>query len=622
MDELTSLVAGLLSMLHPAAPEIFPGSWAWTVSLLGIGVGLLPTVGALLVALLRRAIGSSYGGGAGIVLVATGLLWAGLLPYLGFLATGRVMDRVAAGSPVSGLDEDDLATLGEPVGVPFVGPYFDPVFGSQAEYLSTGSVGGSFALTEETLFGVLPGALVLLPLLTVLFVLVQARTALRRGPRWPGKAFWLPVLAVAVLTMGVPAWTAAHLWLGAAVGSFAGMLVVPLVGAPRERAPRPRRPDPVRASRRPDPVPPAPVRSAPIRTPDRSVARTRVEDVGAARASLADRMAERFAAREAAPPVTPDAPPALFGGPPSRRPPTPTLVAPLAAGAAAGAPGRPRFRLIRRLGEGGFGKVWLAEDTRLGRTVALKAAHAPDAETEQRIEREATALRSVRHPHCVRIFDLVNASSDPGLAGLDGLVIVMEYVDGQSLGELVRGRGLLDDIAAARVWATVAGALDAAHGIGVMHRDVKPGNVIVDAGGLAHLIDFGIARKSGDATLTQAGFVLGTPDFLAPEVAAGQRATPASDSWQLAATISYALTGHPPRGGHPDAVSGLRAAASGAPLSHLPPRSAHLALLHAAMDNDPARRPSLYDARHALEDWLRRTGASPDGPVTVVTARP
>ncbi|MCX6465975.1 MAG: serine/threonine-protein kinase, partial [Pseudonocardiales bacterium] len=301
---------------------------------------------------------------------------------------------------------------------------------------------------------------------------------------------------------------------------------------------------------------------------------------------------------------------------------TPTLVAPLAAGAAAGAPGRPRFRLIRRLGEGGFGKVWLAEDTRLGRTVALKAAHAPDAETEQRIEREATALRSVRHPHCVRIFDLVTASSDPGLAGLDGLVIVMEYVDGQSLGELVRGRGLLDDIAAARVWATVAGALDAAHGIGVMHRDVKPGNVIVDAGGLAHLIDFGIARKSGDATLTQAGFVLGTPDFLAPEVAAGQRATPASDSWQLAATISYALTGHPPRGGHPDAVSGLRAAASGAPLSHLPPRSAHLALLHAAMDNDPARRPSLYDARHALEDWLRRTGASPDGPVTVVTARP
>lgn len=621
MDELTSLVAGLLSTLHAAAPEIFPGSWAWTVSLLGIGVGLLPAVGALLVAILRRAIGSSYGGGAGVVLVATGLLFAGLLPYLAFVATGRVMERVAAGAAVTGLDEGDVASLGEPVGVPFAGPYLDPVFGSQAEYLSTGSVGGSFAATEATLFGVLPAALVGLPLLAVLFVLVQARTALRRGPRWPSKAFWLSLVAVAVLTAGVPAWTAAHLWLGAVVGAFLGMLVVPLAGTPRERAPRPaRRPEPRRAEpRRPEPAP-----SAPVRTPERRVARTRPEDLGPPRPSLADRMAERFAAREVRPPVAPEPGPAPGSAPvpapvPRGRVPNPTLVAPLPGG---GNGGGPRFQLVRRLGAGGFGKVWLAHDTRLGRTVALKAAHAPDAETEQRIEREATALRSVRHPHCVRIFDLVSATSDPGLAGFDGMVIVMEYVEGQSLGELVRSRGVLDDIAAARVWASVAGALDAAHGTGVMHRDVKPGNVIVDPGGLAHLIDFGIARRSGDATLTQTGFVLGTPDFLAPEVAAGQRATPSSDSWQLAATISYALTGHPPRGGHPDAVSGLRAAASGAPLSHLPARSAHLALLHAAMDNDPARRPSLHAARHALEDWLRRTGASPDGPVTVVTARP
>jgi serine/threonine protein kinase len=84
-----------------------------------------------------------------------------------------------------------------------------------------------------------------------------------------------------------------------------------------------------------------------------------------------------------------------------------------------------------------------------------------------------------------------------------------------------------------------------------MHRDVKPGNVVVDPHGLAHLIDFGIARKTGDATMTQTGFVLGTPDFLAPEIACGERASPASDAWQLAATISYALTGHPPRGGTP-----------------------------------------------------------------------
>ncbi len=269
----------------------------------------------------------------------------------------------------------------------------------------------------------------------------------------------------------------------------------------------------------------------------------------------------------------------------------PTLVAPAVGvtGAPPLPPGRQRFHLIRRLGSGGFGRVWLAQDAQLGHVVALKAAHAPDAETEQRIQREARALAAVRHPNCVRIYDMVPARSDPGLADLDGMVIVMGFVEGQSLGDQVRDHGVLDDIAAARVWVNLAGALDAAHSRGVMHRDVKPGNVVVDPHGVAHLIDFGIARKTGDATMTQTGFVLGTPDFLAPEIACGERASAASDSWQLAATISYALTGHPPRGGHADAVSGLRAAATGAALSHLPRRTAHLALLRAAMDNDPAR---------------------------------
>ena len=119
----------------------------------------------------------------------------------------------------------------------------------------------------------------------------------------------------------------------------------------------------------------------------------------------------------------------------------------------------------------------------------------------------------------------------------------------------------IDKVSAARVWTGVAGALDDAHRNGVLHRDIKPGNIVVDPNGSPHLIDFGIARKTGDSTMTMAGFVLGTPDFLAPEVACGERATPASDAWQLAATISYALTGHPPRGHHADAVSGLRAAA-------------------------------------------------------------
>ena len=275
---------------------------------------------------------------------------------------------------------------------------------------------------------------------------------------------------------------------------------------------------------------------------------------------------------------------------------------------------------MRRLGSGGFGGVWLAHDARLGQTVALKAAHVRDADTEERIRREARALAAVRHPHCVQIHDLVPADSDPGLAGLDGMVIVMEYVRGESLGELVRTRGTVDDVAAARVWSSIAGALDAAHARGVLHRDVKPANIVVDADGQAHLIDFGIARQTGDATLTAAGFVLGTPDFLAPEVAAGGRATPEADAWQLAATIGYALCGQPPRGEHPDAVSGLRAAALGRPPTHLPPRSAHLALLRAALDADPARRPPLREVARALDGWLRSAGVRPEGPVT--TARP
>jgi eukaryotic-like serine/threonine-protein kinase len=374
------------------------------------------------------------------------------------------------------------------------------------------------------------------------------------------------------------------MWWGAGVGALLGVFVVLIVGTPSHAVVH---------------------RSLAPREPSRRLAAT------------PDATPGRTPARGPEPPVVPSPRPATRVPPGAGRANPPTLVgAPPFPVSAPTAGGAPRFHLMRRLGSGGFGRVWLAQDTKLGHVVALKAAHAPDAETEQRIQREARALAAVRHPHCVRIHDLVTARSDAGLAELDGMVIVMGYVEGSSLGDLVRSRGTVDDIAAARIWLSLAGALDAAHQQGVLHRDVKPGNVVVDHSGFAHLIDFGIARKTGDATMTQTGFVLGTPDFLSPEAACGERATPASDSWQLAATVSYALTGNPPRGGHADAVSGLRAAASGAALSHLPRRTAHLALLQAAMDNDPHRRPPLADVQRALSEWLRRVGASEAGPVT------
>ncbi|MDN5920781.1 MAG: serine/threonine protein kinase, partial [Pseudonocardia sp.] len=325
------------------------------------------------------------------------------------------------------------------------------------------------------------------------------------------------------------------------------------------------------------------------------------------------------AARAGAPPppgppqVASQAPPPgpVTGGPPRR----PTMVAPV-GGVTGGGQRAPRFRLVRRLGSGGFGRVWLAHDAKLGHTVAVKSAHAPDAETEERIRREAAALGAMAHPCCVRIYDLVQASSDPGLVGMEGLVIVMEYVDGVSLGQLVADRGAVDDVSAARIWTGIAGALDIAHRRGVLHRDLKPGNIVVDPHGMPHLIDFGIARKQGDSTLTMAGYVLGTPDYLAPEVAAGKPASPASDGWQLAAAVSFALCGQPPRGESQDAVAGLRAAAAGGKLTHLPSRTAHLSLLKSALRTDPGRRPELVTVQGKLDDWLRKRGARIDGPVT------
>ncbi|MEJ3651697.1 serine/threonine-protein kinase [Actinomycetes bacterium KLBMP 9759] len=591
MDGLTALLAGLISGLRATlAPDICPGGWPWAVSLLGVFVGLLPTAGMFVVVAVRRRVGSRYRLESSIVLVGAGLVLCGLLPLLVFSSAGNLFRAAATAElgGVRGLSEAALTDLRSSACA---------VVESQATYLGEGSVGDAFVPGDPVQLVLALILYVLLPVVVTMFVAAQARLVLRRGPSWPSKFFWAPMLAMILLTVSVPGGTAGHLWIGAVFGAFLGIPAVLLAGAPAKESAQ--RPQNQAAARRPAP-PRGPVRSAPPVSGQQS---------GQQSARPPDRRPPPVGppprARVAPPPLQVSRP---TPGPMNGRPPVPQ--------------GPPRFRLIRRLGQGGFGRVWLAHDAKLGHVVALKAAHAPDGETEERIQREARALGAVRHPHCVRIYDMLLARSDAGLAELDGMVIVMGFVDGMSLGEMVRAQGVLDDVAAARVWLSVAGALDAAHRQGVMHRDVKPGNVVVDQGGLAHLIDFGIARKTGDATMTMAGFVLGTPDFLAPEAACGERATPASDAWQLAATVSYALTGHPPRGGHKDAVSGLRAAASGAPLSHLPRRTAHLALLQAAMDNDPARRPPLHAVQRALADWLRRAGAPLDGPVTTAGTTP
>ena len=243
----------------------------------------------------------------------------------------------------------------------------------------------------------------------------------------------------------------------------------------------------------------------------------------------------------------------------------------------------------------------------------MKLAHAPDNETEERMLREARALAAVHHPNCVRVFDIVR---DP-----DGLALVMEYIEGASLSETVLKNGLIDDKLAARLWLNMAGRA----GRGPRPRRAAPRREAVERdrrpGAPPHLIDFGIARSKGDSTLTATGMMVGTPDFLAPETARGEAASPASDSWQLAATVSYALTGHPPRGSRENPISSLMAAAQGGAPIPAAAEQHHTRLLLAAMDPEPGRRPTLAAVQREMTAWIARAGQETAGPVTQIVPR-
>ena len=199
-----------------------------------------------------------------------------------------------------------------------------------------------------------------------------------------------------------------------------------------------------------------------------------------------------------------------------------------------------RYRLEREIGRGGSGTVHLALDEVLGRYVAIKrigsTPGSADGELE-RAEREARLAAALNHPHVVAVFDLVNDH--------DVRWLVMEYVDGETLSERVRSSGPMDAVEAATLLGQTADALVEAHANGIVHRDVKPSNIMI-SGGAAKLNDFGIARSEDDASLTQTGLVTGSPAYLAPEVASGSSATPASDVWSLGATLYHAVTGAPP----------------------------------------------------------------------------
>lgn len=204
-----------------------------------------------------------------------------------------------------------------------------------------------------------------------------------------------------------------------------------------------------------------------------------------------------------------------------------------------------RYRLIAHLGSGGMGHVWLAQDELLRRRVAVKEVSPPAglsdderAMLRERTLREARTAARLNHPNVVTVYDVVEDNGRPW--------IVMELIQAQSLRELVDENGPLEPSAAARIGLQLLGALQSAHAIGVMHRDVKPGNVLIDAEGRAVLTDFGIARAEGGPATTTSGVLVGSPPYIAPERARGERGGPASDLWSLGATLYAAVEGRPP----------------------------------------------------------------------------
>jgi serine/threonine protein kinase len=257
-----------------------------------------------------------------------------------------------------------------------------------------------------------------------------------------------------------------------------------------------------------------------------------------------------------------------------------------------------RYELRERIGSGSMGVVWRAHDQVLHRTVAIKQIVPPAGldgpATEQaaaRARREARTVARLRHRNAVTLFDVIEEDGLPWL--------VMEYLPARSLAQRLAAEGALPPEEVAGIGVQVASALLEAHRAGIVHRDVKPGNILLTEDGTAKLVDFGISRAVGDVTLTANGLVQGTPAYLAPEVANGARPSPASDVFSLGATLYRTVEGIPPFGSDPNPLALLRTIASGTirpPQLAGPLTDVLLAMLRAK----PADRIRLSEALPAL----------------------
>jgi serine/threonine-protein kinase len=250
-----------------------------------------------------------------------------------------------------------------------------------------------------------------------------------------------------------------------------------------------------------------------------------------------------------------------------------------------------RYRVERLLGRGGMGAVYLADDEVLGEQVALKVISSQfsidHASLVDRFRREASAARKVSHTNVVRIHDLGEA---PG--GL--LFISMEYVEGKTLAELLEANGALGARDTATILGQICDGLAAAHDAGVVHRDLKPQNVLIGARETVKLIDFGLAKTSFMASMTATGIMLGTPYYMSPEQVRGKEVDARSDLYSLGALAYHAVTGRPPfQGDNPIAIGFAHCSEQPRPPRELAPSiSAELdAMIVRALEKDPRDRP-------------------------------
>ncbi|MFE9633856.1 protein kinase [Streptomyces sp. NPDC006463] len=275
-----------------------------------------------------------------------------------------------------------------------------------------------------------------------------------------------------------------------------------------------------------------------------------------------------------------------------------------------------RYRLVEPIGRGGMGKVWRAHDELLHRTVAVKeltaglyVAQADRDVMHARTQKEARAAARIQHPAVVTVHDVLEHDDRPW--------IVMEYIDGPSLADAAKAAGRIEPREAARIGLHVLGALRAAHAVGVLHRDVKPGNVLLAKDGRVLLTDFGIAAIEGDSSITRTGEIVGSIDYLAPERVTGATPGTASDLWSLGATLYTAVEARSPfRRTSP--ISSLQAVVNDEPPA---PRQAGALgpVITALLRKDPAERPTAEDAERMLIEAME--GRAPKAAQAYVPTR-